>query len=229
MCYVYVASLNDCINNVSSEVFELLSNSSKAHVYKKIQRKDQYRTAIAEILLKMIFINELNLRKIYFSRTRDGVLFFKNWENYFFSISHSENYIVVIVSNFEVGIDIQFMNKNMIKIANRFFYPEEIEYVYRTEEKIEEHFYEVWTKKESYYKYMNHKLHSNFLSINTMQDIGSSDKRAMGKFNTIIIKNNYMLTICATEVITDLENKIYFVPSFELNNFIETYEKKYIR
>src|SRR3712207_7753969 len=75
MCYVYVASLNDCINNVSSEVFELLSNSSKAHVYKKIQRKDQYRTAIAEILLKMIFINELNLRKIYFSRTRDGVLF----------------------------------------------------------------------------------------------------------------------------------------------------------
>ena len=146
MYYVYVASLNDCINNVSSKAFELLANSSKAYVYKKIQKKDQYRTAIAEILLKMIFINELNLRGIYFDRTRGGVLFSKNWKNYFFSISHSENYIIVIVSNFKVGIDIQFMNKNMIKIADRFFYPEEIEYVYRIEEKIEEHFYEVWTK-----------------------------------------------------------------------------------
>ena len=66
MYYVYVASLNDCINNVSSKAFELLANSSKAYVYKKIQKKDQYRTAIAEILLKMIFINELNLRGIYF-------------------------------------------------------------------------------------------------------------------------------------------------------------------
>ncbi|ETT13588.1 4'-phosphopantetheinyl transferase family protein [Fusobacterium sp. CM21] len=225
MYYVYVASLNDCINNVSSKAFELLANSSKAYVYKKIQKKDQYRTAIAEILLKMIFINELNLRGIYFDRTRGGVLFSKNWKNYFFSISHSENYIIVIVSNFKVGIDIQFMNKNMIKIADRFFYPEEIEYVYRIEEKIEEHFYEVWTKKESYYKYMNHKLHSNFLSINTMQDVG----RTMEKFNTIIVKDNYMLTICTTEVITDLKNKICFISSFEINNFIEIYEKKYNR
>ena len=173
----------------------------------------------------MIFINELNLRGIYFDRTRGGVLFSKNWKNYFFSISHSENYIIVIVSNFKVGIDIQFMNKNMIKIADRFFYPEEIEYVYRIEEKIEEHFYEVWTKKESYYKYMNHKLHSNFLSINTMQDVG----RTMEKFNTIIVKDNYMLTICTTEVITDLKNKICFISSFEINNFIEIYEKKYNR
>ena len=225
MYYVYVASLNDCINNVSSKAFELLANSSKAYVYKKIQKKDQYRTAIAEILLKMIFINELNLRGIYFDRTRGGVLFSKNWKNYFFSISHSENYIIVIVSNFKVGIDIQFMNKNMIKIADRFFYPEEIEYVYRIEEKIEEHFDEVWTKKESYYKYMNHKLHSNFLSINTMQDVG----RTMEKFNTIIVKDNYMLTICTTEVITDLKNKICFISSFEINNFIEIYEKKYNR
>ena len=225
MYYVYVASLNDCINNVSSKAFELLANSSKAYVYKQIQKKDQYRTAIAEILLKMIFINELNLRGIYFDRTRGGVLFSKNWKNYFFSISHSENYIIVIVSNFKVGIDIQFMNKNMIKIADRFFYPEEIEYVYRIEEKIEEHFYEVWTKKESYYKYMNHKLHSNFLSINTMQDVG----RTMEKFNTIIVKDNYMLTICTTEVITDLKNKICFISSFEINNFIEIYEKKYNR
>ena len=225
MYYVYVASLNDCIKNVSSKAFELLANSSKAYVYKKIQKKDQYRTAIAEILLKMIFINELNLRGIYFDRTRGGVLFSKNWKNYFFSISHSENYIIVIVSNFKVGIDIQFMNKNMIKIADRFFYPEEIEYVYRIEEKIEEHFYEVWTKKESYYKYMNHKLHSNFLSINTMQDVG----RTMEKFNTIIVKDNYMLTICTTEVITDLKNKICFISSFEINNFIEIYEKKYNR
>ena len=225
MYYVYVASLNDCINNVSSKAFELLANSSKAYVYKKIQKKDQYRTAIAEILLKMIFINELNLRGIYFDRTRGGVLFSKNWKNYFFSISHSENYIIVIVSNFKVGIDIQFMNKNMRKIADRFFYPEEIEYVYRIEEKIEEHFYEVWTKKESYYKYMNHKLHSNFLSINTMQDVG----RTMEKFNTIIVKDNYMLTICKTEVITDLKNKICFISSFEINNFIEIYEKKYNR
>ena len=58
-----------------------------------------------------------------------------------------------------------------------------------------------------------------------MQDVG----RTMEKFNTIIVKDNYMLTICTTEVITDLKNKICFISSFEINNFIEIYEKKYNR
>ncbi len=225
MHYIYVASLSDCICNISNDIFDVVSRSSREYIYRKKQIKDRYRTVIAEVLLKMIFIDKLNLCKTYFYRTKRGVLFSRNCENHFFSISHSENYIIVIVSVFEVGIDIQYMNSNMLKIAKRFFYPGEIDYIYEFEKEIKNRFYEIWTKKESYYKYIGHKLYKSILEIDTTCDKMNFNKNIVKEYKTIIFKNDYMLTVCSSEVINNLKDEICFIKSFEINEFIKKIRK----
>ena len=62
------------------------------------------------------------------------------------SLSHSNRYVMVGVSNHKVGVDIEgdrnYTNERMEKIKRKVF----------TEEEMSEDFYEVWTKKESIFK-----------------------------------------------------------------------------
>lgn len=212
--YIYIAQLDDCLCNMTANVFNIVSNSTKKYINKKIHEKDRYRTIIAEVLLKMIFLDKLNLSKVTFDRTCFGLLCNDN-EKYHFSISHSQNYIIVVASEYKVGIDIQYMDYKMLKIAKRFFFAEEINYIYQFEKPIIERFYEVWTKKESCYKYNNHKLGYSFLGINTMDN-----KKCPGKYNTVVFRDEYMLTICSSKIIENLEECIFIIPSFAINDFI---------
>lgn len=69
------------------------------------------------------------------------------------SISHSLNVCAAAVSDGEIGLDIELTHRDsgrLIKIAERFFAPDELAYV---RESPERRFYEIWCKKESYVKY----------------------------------------------------------------------------
>ena len=74
--------------------------------------------------------------------------------NLHFNISHSEDWAVCAVSDHEVGCDIEKIKSADIKIAERFFCPEE--YVHITEQVSADErnllFYRYWTLKESFMK-----------------------------------------------------------------------------
>ena len=69
------------------------------------------------------------------------------------SISHSLDVCAVAVADKPVGLDIE-LNKRpverLLKLAGRFFAPDEVEYVKAAPER---RFYEIWCEKESYVKY----------------------------------------------------------------------------
>lgn len=74
---------------------------------------------------------------------------------YFFSLSHSEDYVMCAISEREVGADIQKMRAcDVMKPAERFFSERERERLRRCsdEAKQRELFYELWTCKEAYGK-----------------------------------------------------------------------------
>ena len=71
----------------------------------------------------------------------------------YLSISHSVNVCAVAASDIPVGLDIELTTRNadrLLKLAERFFSPDEFEYVKAMPE---QRFYEIWCKKESYVKY----------------------------------------------------------------------------
>jgi len=71
-----------------------------------------------------------------------------------FSISHSSNCAVVVIANNTIGVDLEKVRVfEHYKIAKRFFTAREFEVYYESNNK-ECKFWEIWTKKEAYVKYL---------------------------------------------------------------------------
>ncbi len=66
--------------------------------------------------------------------------------NLFFNISHSLNFVVVVLSNEDVGVDIEYIaKKDNNKLARRILNDEELERYLKNKD----YFYKIWTKKEA--------------------------------------------------------------------------------
>ena len=77
-------------------------------------------------------------------------------EDVFFSVSHSGDYFVCLISNRPAGVDIQTERRaDMTAICRRYFTPEECMYVDRAGSA---GFFLLWTRKEAYCKYTGRGL-----------------------------------------------------------------------
>lgn len=74
--------------------------------------------------------------------------------DFHFNLSHSGNMALCIISDHEVGCDIELRRENCLDIADRFFFNEEKELIDAQdgEEKKLEMFFRLWTLKESFMK-----------------------------------------------------------------------------
>lgn len=73
----------------------------------------------------------------------------------YFNLSHSGDYMVLIFSIVEVGIDIEYTNRNtkIEKMARRFFHPAEYETLLNLDgSNKKKHFFTLWTIKEAFLK-----------------------------------------------------------------------------
>ena len=103
-------------------------------------------------------------------RTERGKPYFAKCPKIHFSISHSGAYWVIALADEQVGIDIQEHVRlkyetieeagiRFQKLAHRFFHPVEAKFV---EWNSYEHFFTVWTAKESYVKYTGQGIDDSF-------------------------------------------------------------------
>ncbi len=70
----------------------------------------------------------------------------------FFNLSHSDERTVLALSDGEVGVDIQQVKPGDMRLATRFFSPEECETLRAAGEDATALFYRLWTVKEAYLK-----------------------------------------------------------------------------
>lgn len=122
-----------------------------------------------EVLVKMALADYTNNKydNPIIKRGEYGKPFFENIP-VCFSISHSGEIWVCLMSDFNVGVDIQiYKNVRYEKLAQRFFTKNEAEYIKKQGTKS---FFEVWTKKEAFVKYTGNGFanqgFSNFSVIN---------------------------------------------------------------
>ena len=88
-------------------------------------------------------------------RGEKGKPFIVGVENVFFNISHSGDYVVCAVSDREIGIDIEKRAKARMEVAGRFFHGEEVAQLKMSEEdKQDQLFFNYWSVKESFLKYI---------------------------------------------------------------------------
>lgn len=84
-----------------------------------------------------------------------------------FSLSHSGNLMVCAVGKKEIGIDVQHIrHARTIEVAQRFFSPEESDYVNLNGE---EGFFELWSRKEAFVKYIGEGISYGFQNFTLVQ------------------------------------------------------------
>lgn len=101
-------------------------------------------SGLREILAKYVYQNP---KEIIFDKTISGKPYLKKFPDIHFNLSHSEEIALCAISNNPVGIDVEYLNKNIdyVNIAKRFFSPDEI-----IKTKLD--FFTLWTQKEAYLK-----------------------------------------------------------------------------
>lgn len=84
----------------------------------------------------------------------NGKPYLADYENFFFSLSHSGDYAMASFADTQTGCDIELIKKANMKVARRFYSADELHTLEKEmdEQKQTELFYRLWTLKESYIK-----------------------------------------------------------------------------
>lgn len=142
-----------------------------------------YKTSkeLLEIALKEEGITSYKILK-----SKNGKPYLEN-SNIFYNISHKNKMVGLIISNSEVGLDIEYIDTESIKRKSTlkyFFIEKERESITNNEELLT-----LWTKKESYIKLNGGMLRDAIgLDINNINVIYDTFKL-----------DNYIITICKSK------------------------------
>lgn len=162
---------------------------------------DKKRCILSEVLLNkaLKYFNIDNYELVYNEYNKPYI----KDSNIYFNISHSGNYVVVVVSDVEVGIDIQKIDKLKIDVAKRCFHYNEYQKIINEQgiKKQIDLFYTYWTKKEAYTKTLGKGL---AIPLNSF-DITSNEFTYY--LQELQIDKKYKCFVCCREKIEiDLKN-----------------------
>lgn len=153
---------------------------------------DKKLSLYSELLVRIEICKLLDIRndEIVFGRNGYGKPYLKGEPNFYFNLSHTRNAIVVAISDKPIGIDIEKIRIGSLAIANRFFDKSEVAYITREASGKDKRFYEVWTKKEAYVKYIGMGLSVPLYSFNVF------DNNILKQIQTTE-KDGYIISVCS--------------------------------
>ena len=205
---VYITDINNLKKWFSyEELYNKASSYRKQKVDKLKFEKDKFLSLGVDYLfrcaLKDIGIEYSNA-EIDFKSNNKPII--KNYDGIFFNLSHSEEIAMCVISNNEVGCDVQKMSADFLDIADRFFCQSEIDLITckETFEEKRDMFYRLWTLKESYMKALGlgFKLGLSEFQIyyenNTAKVWSNKNLDTNFYFEEIKLENqNYKCSICS--------------------------------
>ena len=142
---VNIKNLEDPLEN--QKILELVDFKRKNKVVRYRMPDDRKRSLGAGILIKKI-LNENGLSESSLKYSENEKPFA---DNLFFNISHSGDYVVGVVSDCDVGCDIERISGAPLEVAEHYFCPGELAYIKNAKNK-DKVFFTLWTLKESYMK-----------------------------------------------------------------------------
>lgn len=170
---ISIININDYTNEEYKKWYDLLYEEKKHRVDKLRNPKP---TIAGEILSKKMIGECLNIppETIIIKTTPKGKPYAEGL-NIHFNISHSGELVACAINDTEIGIDIEKIRKINLKIAKKICLENELNYIFdgneidytSTNPKHIERFFEIWTGKEAYFKYLGTGI-SDFKEVDTL-------------------------------------------------------------
>lgn len=151
--YVDISPLGD---EGYQRLYALASPRRKARADRYFRREDSIRCVTAEALLRYAVSRQLGVTSFTVEQTPAGKPFLPAYPDFCFSLSHSGSWVTIAWGSTPVGIDVERlrMDSGKEQIARRFFHPDEQAYLFENNADFEKRFFQIWTMKESYLKYL---------------------------------------------------------------------------
>jgi len=163
MIRIICTDISRADGKIYESLYQRASEERKRRADRYRRYEDKLRCVAAEALLKIA----LDTDEVETEKNRYGKPYIKNREGLYFNLSHSGHYVVVALSESEIGVDVQrhSTDTDMHMIAELCFTHDEQEYVRQSAER----FYEIWTGKESYLKYVGKGLNADLRSFSVLE------------------------------------------------------------
>ena len=118
MVYVYIADVS-CLPDplVNNDLVKYISEYRKQKILKLRQLQDRKLCLGAGLLQKYVFEkNNISEKGIYTTQKGKPMC-----DGLFFNMAHSGNYVICATGLYDIGCDIEHIEKIALKIADRFF------------------------------------------------------------------------------------------------------------
>lgn len=186
--------------NFHEMYYNLISKNRKERVEKYIFIMDKLRAIYGEILLRYAIIEnaEISNESISFSHNPFGKPLLEN-SNLHVNLSHSGDIVICVVSNAEVGIDIEKHTNSFKHIINFMHEDERKKLILEGMNK--DALFQQWCLKESYIKYTGKGLFCKLDSFKILFNekdllIEESNLEYSPKFELLNISEGYSSAIC---------------------------------
>lgn len=194
---LYFITFNKTIDNkIFSQLLSIVSLKRQERISKIRFPIDKKLSLFSELIVRMLICQTICLDndQITFMENQYGKPYLIGHPNFHYNISHTRDAIVVIVSDKQVGVDIERIGKADIEIARRFFTKNELNYITAFSESESEKFYEIWTKKEAYVKYIGKGLS---IPLNSFDVLSEKLEYLIKTVN----KKGYIISFCSDDVL----------------------------
>jgi 4'-phosphopantetheinyl transferase len=193
------------------DLMKLVSKERRIQLAKLRFEIDRKLSLYAELLVRYYIDESLGIknREAVLLKSKNGKPYLQGHSEFQFNISHTFNAIAVAFSNNVIGIDIERIKPPDFKIAERFFTFAEQSYIF-SHENPKRAFYEIWTKKEAYIKYLGTGLSAPLRSINTLDNIKT--------IYTFEIEK-YIISICYEET-AETQRPLVILTEIELHSLL---------
>lgn len=155
----FLTITDDYDPQLMNKFLTLVEDAQKDEVMRYRLAIDKKLRIFSNFLIRIIACEKYMCKnsQLIFERNSYGKPILKGFVNFHYNIAHTRNAIVIAVSNNPVGVDIEKIHKiDNEKIARRVFTYNEQQYV--KQDISGKNFYEIWTKKEAYVKYIGKGL-----------------------------------------------------------------------
>jgi len=204
MVSVYLSKINLKMNQKTIEkLLQFISEENRERFHKFYFLEDSLRSLYGEIIVRHVISKQLSLKneKIRIVKNTYGKPFIENVPLYF-NISHAGEWVACAFSDREVGIDIEHIKDIDLSIAKKYFCKNEYEsLVSKNGDERIVYFYELWTLKESYIKWlgtgMSTPLDSFRFNVTNAHILFSDMNRDVVPFFKQYPIKNYKLSVCS--------------------------------
>lgn len=158
MIHVLCMDISAADAAVLESLYEKASLERKQRSDRCISFEDKLRCVAGDALIKMALASD----DYRIERNNCGKPYIRDRKDFFFNLSHSGRYVVIAYGASEVGVDVQqHSDANIKAMAKRWFAPDEQAYVCKDTPGMQQRFFEIWTGKESYLKFLGTGLRTD--------------------------------------------------------------------